>query len=81
MIVNHFGRVTFTTGEAVRVRTGPGTDYRIRTYLPEGTIFFVTGGPVCAGKYWWWSVRTSRGITGWMAEGVVGNYFIEPFGP
>lgn len=81
MIVNHFGRVTFTTGEAVRVRTGPGTNYRVRTYLPEGTVFYVTGGPVCAGGYWWWSVRTSRGITGWMAEGVVGNYFIEPFGP
>ncbi len=81
MIVNHFGRVTFTTGEAVRVRTGPGTNYRIRTYLPEGAVFFVTGGPVCAGKYWWWSVRISRGTTGWMAEGAVGNYFIEPFGP
>lgn len=81
MVVGYFGRVTFTTGEAVRVRTGPGTNYRIRTYLPEGTVFYVTGGPVCAGGYWWWSVRTSRGITGWMAEGVVGNYFIEPFGP
>jgi len=81
MIVNHIGRVTFSTGEPVRVRTGPGTGNAILTLLPEGTIFYVTGGPLCAEPYWWWSVQTSTGIIGWMAEGVVSNYFIEPFGP
>lgn len=81
MIVNHIGRVTFSTGEPVRVRTGPGTGNSILTLLPEGTIFYVTGGPICGEPYWWWSVQTGTGIIGWMAEGVVGNYFIEPFGP
>jgi len=81
MIVSHIGRVTFSTGEPVRVRTGPGTGNAILTLLPEGTIFYVSGGPACAEPYWWWSVQTSTGIIGWMAEGVVGNYFIEPFGP
>jgi uncharacterized protein YraI len=81
MLVNHIGRVTFTTGEPVRVRTGPSTSQTILTLLPEGTIFYVNGGPVCGEPYWWWSVQTGTGISGWMAEGVVGNYFIEPFSP
>ena len=81
MIVGQVGRVTFTTGEPVRVRTGPGTANPILVLLPEGTIFYVTGGPVCSDPYWWWSVQTSGGVSGWMAEGVVGNYFIEPFSP
>jgi hypothetical protein len=81
MLVNHIGRVTFTTGEPVRVRTGPSTSQTILTLLPEGTVFYVNGGPVCSDPYWWWSVQTSTGISGWMAEGVVGNYFIEPFSP
>jgi hypothetical protein len=81
MLVGHVGRVTFSTGEPVRVRTGPGTANAILTLLPEGTIFYVNGGPVCAEPYWWWSVQTGTGISGWMAEGVVGNYFIEPFSP
>ncbi len=81
MIVSHIGRVTFSTGEPVRVRTGPGTGNSILTLLPEGTIFYVTGGTVCGEPYWWWPVQTSTGIIGWMAEGVVGNYFIEPCGP
>lgn len=81
MIVDHFGRVTFTTGEPVRVRTGPGTNYRILTLLPEGATFYVIDGPVCANGYWWWLVQIRRGVTGWMAEGVVGNYFIEPYTP
>jgi hypothetical protein len=81
MLVNHIGRVTFTTGEPVRVRTGPSTSQTILTLLPEGTVFYVNGGPVCGEPYWWWSVQTGTGISGWMAEGVVGNYFIEPFSP
>jgi hypothetical protein len=81
MIVGQIGRVTFTTGEPVRVRTGPGTTYDILLLLPEGTVFFVNGGPMCSEPYWWWSVQTNTGVNGWMAEGVVGNYFIEPFGP
>lgn len=81
MILNHVGRVTFTTGEPVRVRTGPGTSNSILLLLPEGTLFYVTGGPVCSEPYWWWAVQTSTGVNGWMAEGVVGNYFIEPFSP
>jgi hypothetical protein len=81
MLLNRIGRVTYTTGEPVRVRTGPGTGNAILTLLPEGTIFYVNGGPVCSDPYWWWSMQTSTGISGWMAEGVVGNYFIEPFSP
>lgn len=81
MIVNHYGRVTFTTGQPVRLRAGPGTNYQVLARLPEGATFYVTDGPRCVEPYWWWQVqvRTNRGvISGWMAEGVVGNYFIEP---
>lgn len=78
MIVGEQGRVTFTTGTPVNVRTGPGLGYDSVAQLPEGALFDVTSGPTCAEGYYWWSVRTDTGLTGWMAEGIVGNYFIEP---
>jgi len=81
MILNHVGRVTFTSGLPSRVRTGPGTNYDILTLVPEGRLFYVTGGPVCGDPFWWWSVQTSTGVNGWMAEGVVGEYYLEPFSP
>jgi len=84
MVVNHYGRVTFTTGQPVRLRTGPGTGSQVIALLPEGTQFIVIDGPRCVGSYWWWRVQVRPGVlprtlsSGWVAEGVVGNYFIEP---
>ncbi len=78
MVAGQQGRVTFTTGTPVRVRSGPGLGFAEQAQLPEGATFHVTGGPECSEGYYWWSIRTDTGLTGWMAEGRTGNYFIEP---
>lgn len=45
--------------------------------MPEGEIFTVIGGPQCAENYWWWEIRRWDGQTGWTAEGVTGDYWLE----
>ncbi len=61
------------------VRSAPGTggnSTRLTT-LPGGTIFSVRTGPECAdGFNWWWIVTPS--VSGWMAEGETGEYWIDP---
>ena len=81
MQVGHGGRVTYSTGVPVRLRSGPGVGYPILQLLPEGTTFTVMAGPTCADSYNWWGVHLPSGVEGWVAEGVPGNYYIEPFGP
>ncbi len=81
MQVGHSGRVTFSTGVPVRLRSGPGVGYPILQLLPEGTTFSVMAGPTCADAYEWWGVHLPTGVEGWVAEGSPGNYFIEPVGP
>ena len=79
--VGHSGRVTYSTGVPVRLRSGPGVGYPILQLLPEGTTFTVMAGPTCADSYNWWGVHLPSGVEGWVAEGVPGNYFLEPVGP
>lgn len=73
------GYVTPTENpRAVRVRENPTTDAPIIGMLEEGTIFTVTEeASVCAGGIVWWNV-TDGTVTGWIAEGVDQDYFVEP---
>lgn len=76
--VNLSGRVTFTDGRPVNVRSGPGGD-KIGTQA-EGATFIVQSGPVCQGGYTWWGVRfDNNGMTGFVAEGDLSSYFLEPW--
>ena len=81
MQVGHGGRVTYSTGVPVRLRSGPGVGNPILLLLPEGTTFTVMAGPTCADSYNWWGIHLPTGVEGWVAEGVPGNYYVEPFGP
>lgn len=46
--------------------------------LPEGAIFTVLDEPFCAGGYAWWHLDFDGGAVGYMAEGVPGDYWLEP---
>jgi hypothetical protein len=71
-------RVTYTDGRKLNVRIGPGTSFAKSGSAPEGSGMSVLDGPTCANGYWWWKVSTDDGQTGWVAEGELGNYFMEP---
>jgi hypothetical protein len=71
------GRVTFTDGTPLRVRSAPGLAGTQVGLLPEGTGFQVLSGPVCADGFYWWQVQAGT-LNGWVAEGTSAEYFAEP---
>jgi len=60
--------------DAVRVRTGPGTEnaqvshVNYRDSAPAGVQGKVIGGPERAGEWVWWRVEFDAGYTGWSIE-------------
>lgn len=72
------GRVTFTDGSPLNMRAEPTTGATILQVLAEGATFTVIGGPVCAANFTWWQISLPGGTIGWVAEGTVDTYFIEP---
>lgn len=52
-----------------RLRDKPAISAKIVAYLPQLTRFTVTDNAVCADTYLWWPIKTTQGITGWLAEG------------
>ena len=71
-------RVAFTDGSVLNVRTEANGDI-LATQLAEGTQVSVLNGPVCAGGYNWYMIQPANGeVGGWSAEGVVGEYWLEP---
>ena len=81
------GRVTYTDGQTIRLRSAPEAGDNVIDQLPEGTEFEVIDGPVCTPRidradafvYWKVKVPTRNGISGWLAEGTFNAYFIEPW--
>jgi Mg-chelatase subunit ChlD len=61
----------------VRVRTEPGLDGAEVGRLEILEAFEVLDGPICNDGFLWWEVENER-LSGWSAEGVFGNYFVEP---
>ena len=47
-------------------------------FVETGVAFDVIDGPECSGDITWWQVTTSDGLTGWTAEGVEGEAYLEP---
>jgi len=62
----------------LNVRQDPNLAARVITQVSPGDTMQITDGPRCEGGYLWWQVRLDNDITGWVAEGSQGNYFIEP---
>ena len=74
------GRITLNPPLASRVRSQPGTTGSVIGQLQPGETFTVITGPVCdTANHWrWWQVR-ARTVEGWVAEGPVGEYWMEPW--
>jgi hypothetical protein len=60
------------------VRLAPGG--AIAAAIPEGTLLYITGEPVCIEPLLWWPIQTANGaVSGWTAEGEAPDtYYIEP---
>lgn len=78
LTVGQRGRVSLQDPRSSRVRNGPGTGATVLTQIEPGVEFDVLDGPVCSDGYLWYRIRTDT-LEGWSAEGLPGNYFLEPF--
>lgn len=82
------GRGRISPGTPNRLRADPNTQARQLSNIPEGEIIDILNGPVCtqtgSGEgIAWWEVRwrstfTGNVITGWTAEGLGNEYWIDP---
>ena len=79
MIVGERGRVTDNDERPLNVRSGPGTEFRIIGRLEVLEVFDVLDGPQCGTDYIWYRIHRADGLEGWVAEGVPGQDFIEPY--
>jgi hypothetical protein len=73
------GRITFTDGSATNVRRLPGVSAEVITQKPEGETFQVVGGPACADGFAWWQVNFPDNTYGYVAEGTLTEYYLEPW--
>ena len=81
LIPGNTGRVTVNPPLPSRVRSTPRkADNNVIGQLQPGDTFEVITGPVCDtdNRWRWWQVR-GRSIEGWVAEGPVGEYWMEPW--
>jgi hypothetical protein len=79
LIIGERGRVLPDDPRPVNVRRLPGTENRLVTTIPINGIFQVLDGPVCADGFQWYQVHY-REATGWLAEGDLTSYYVEPYG-
>lgn len=80
LIPGERGRVLADDPRPVNLRAEPGTAAQVRAQIPVEAIFFVLEGPACAGEYAWFRVRY-RETEGWLAEGDLTSYYVEPYPP
>lgn len=84
--VGDHGRITFLDGSTTLLRPGPETGEHMLVNLAEGTEFDVVDGPVCypgperSDAYIYWKVMVpSVNKTGWLAEGDLNSYYLQPW--
>ncbi len=69
-------------GIGVIFRDNPGKERsgsEVIRALPEGEILTLLTGPICIEANIWWEVDLTTGERGWVSEGDVTTYFIEPY--
>lgn len=80
LIIGLRGRVTLNDDRPLNVRERPGTGASIVGQIEPGSVFVVLEGATCSARYLWY--RVARGsLTGWVAEGDMTTYFVEPYPP
>ncbi|GAB4573299.1 MAG: hypothetical protein Kow0077_15260 [Anaerolineae bacterium] len=78
MVPGMQGRVTFDPPFDNTVRSEPRGTGTLLGEIPPGGTFTVLAGPQCGpeGKTWW--QVNYNGLVGWTAEGIPGEYWLEP---
>ncbi|MCS7072565.1 MAG: hypothetical protein NZM00_13745 [Anaerolinea sp.] len=70
--------VTYRDGVPRTLRAAPTVSGAALQSLIAGVAFDIIGGPICADGYNWWNVQiVGTTLTGWLAEGLPGNYWFE----
>lgn len=82
MHIGYQGRTNPYDSSSTVVRDAPAIGKHIVEIGP-GETFDVLGGPECGIvrniNYAWWRIRVHKwNVVGWIAEGIKGNYWIEP---
>lgn len=73
------GRITPLPAIASRVRAFPSTEGEVIGFIQPGEEFTVILGPVCdTMKQWRWWMVEHDGLQGWVAEGTLDDYWMEP---
>lgn len=68
-----------TPGLNSNLRAEPDIDAEDIGDIPPGGLFTVVGGPQCSNDgIAWWQVQIEDGLTGWIAQGQSGLYYVEP---
>lgn len=80
LIIGERGRVGFQGMRPLNIRADAGTEGRILGRLEVGEVFRVLDGPACRNGFAWYLIeRSDGGLRGWVAEGEIGFYYIEPY--
>lgn len=77
LIIQERGRVT-DNNETLNLRDGPGISFDVLTALNPRDEFVVIAGPSCDGEFAWFRVRYGT-LSGWLAEGDIEDYYVEPY--
>jgi serine/threonine protein kinase len=75
-------RTTLLPAVPTSVRQSPGLSSPILRSIQPGQTFWVLAGPQCANNILWWQIEgtdASGRWAGWIGEGQVSTYWIEPF--
>ena len=78
--VGNWTRVSLIPPKANRIRMDPGIEIgTVIGHAEPGTVLQVLDGPECATDMIWWWVRSQDGqVEGWTAEGVFGQFYLDP---
>ena len=79
LIIGERGHVLPNDPRPVNLRSDAGTENRVVATIPINGVFTVLEGPVCEDAYGWYKVRY-RETEGWLAEGDLTSYYVEPYG-
>lgn len=80
LILGERARITDEDPTDLNVRSEPGatTNNPPIGKLRVGEVVIVLDGPVCSDRYTWYEVDTGD-LRGWIAEGDLEVYYVEPF--
>jgi serine/threonine-protein kinase len=78
LIPGQQGRIMLQPPSPSRVRAAPNRQAQVLGQLQPGEVFHIVSGPVCdpASQLRWWQIE-SPALNGWVAEGVIGEYWTE----